>query len=54
MIEWAVEAGTDYIIGETFDLFGEAMLALDCIKAYGKGMNINISIKGKSVSTSVY
>jgi hypothetical protein len=27
----------DYIIGETFNDFGEAMLALKCIKEYGKG-----------------
>lgn len=36
-VEWAVEAGVDYILGETFNEVGEAMLALDVIKQYGKG-----------------
>ena len=36
-IEWAVEAGADFIIGETFGAYEEAALALDCIKKYGKG-----------------
>ncbi|KAK6985735.1 betaine--homocysteine S-methyltransferase 1 [Biomphalaria glabrata] len=37
-IEWAVDAGVDYILGETFSEFGEAMLALQSIKKYGKGV----------------
>jgi len=36
-IEWAVEEGADYLIGETFKYLGEAMLALETIKQYGKG-----------------
>ena len=36
-IEWAVEEGADYIIGETFNDFGEALLALKSIQKYGKG-----------------
>jgi S-methylmethionine-dependent homocysteine/selenocysteine methylase len=36
-IEWAAEAGVDYIIGETFSDLGEAMLALKAIQKYGKG-----------------
>lgn len=43
-IEWAVEEGVDYIIGETFNALGEAMLALECIKEYGKGI-VNNQIK---------
>ncbi len=31
-IAWAVEAGVDYIIAETFSYYGEAQLALDAIK----------------------
>ncbi len=31
-IEWAVEAGVDYIIAETFSYYGEAQLALEAIK----------------------
>ncbi|XP_048769994.1 betaine--homocysteine S-methyltransferase 1-like [Ostrea edulis] len=38
MIEWAVEAGVDYITGETFDILSEALLAVDCIQKYGKGV----------------
>lgn len=37
-VEWAVEEGADYIIGETFFEAGEAYLALDCINKYGKGL----------------
>ena len=36
-IEWAVEEGADFILAETFQFFGEAKLALECIKKYGKG-----------------
>ncbi|CAC5420611.1 BHMT [Mytilus coruscus] len=43
-IEWAVEEGVDYIIGETFNALGEAMLALECIKEYGKGVPAVITI----------
>lgn len=38
MIEWAVDAGVDYITGETFDILDEALLALECIQKYGKGV----------------
>ena len=37
-VEWAAEEGADFIIAETFGSLGEAKLALDCIKAYGRGM----------------
>ncbi|XP_002740346.1 betaine--homocysteine S-methyltransferase 1-like [Saccoglossus kowalevskii] len=36
--EWAVECGADMIVAETFTYFGEAMLALEVIKSYGKGL----------------
>ncbi|OWF39507.1 Betaine--homocysteine S-methyltransferase 1 [Mizuhopecten yessoensis] len=35
-IEWAVAGGADYIVAETFNDVGEALLALECIKEYGK------------------
>ncbi|OWF39508.1 betaine--homocysteine S-methyltransferase 1-like isoform X2 [Mizuhopecten yessoensis] len=35
-IEWAVAGGADYIVAETFHNVGEALLALECIKEYGK------------------
>jgi S-methylmethionine-dependent homocysteine/selenocysteine methylase len=41
-IEWAVETGVDYIIGETFKELGEAMLALKAIQKYGKGCSLSI------------
>ena len=36
-IEWAVAEKADYIIGETFDAYGEAKLALDAILKHGNG-----------------
>eukprot|EP00057_Strongylocentrotus_purpuratus_P028836 XP_011683310.1 PREDICTED: betaine--homocysteine S-methyltransferase 1 isoform X2 [Strongylocentrotus purpuratus] len=43
-VEWAVEEGADYIIAETFSIFGEAMMALECIKEYGKGLPAVVTI----------
>ena len=40
-IEWAVEEGADFILGETFTDYGEAGIALDCIKLYGQGTDMN-------------
>jgi len=37
-IEWAVQEGADYIIGESFLDLGEALLAAECIKEYGAGL----------------
>lgn len=37
-ITWAVEGGADFIVGETFGLLSEALLAAECIKRYGNGM----------------
>ena len=34
-VRWAAEAKVDYIIGETFDYFGEGMIALEVIKEAG-------------------
>jgi hypothetical protein len=36
-VEWAVEEGADYIIGETFDSYGEAQIALKTILDHVKG-----------------
>ncbi|XP_061193356.1 betaine--homocysteine S-methyltransferase 1-like [Saccostrea echinata] len=44
VIEWAVEEGADYIVGETFSIFEEAKLALECIKLYGKGLPAVITL----------
>ncbi|XP_071955581.1 betaine--homocysteine S-methyltransferase 1-like [Antedon mediterranea] len=35
-IEWAMEFNADFIVGETFSEHGEAMMALEAIKTYGK------------------
>ncbi|XP_061177224.1 betaine--homocysteine S-methyltransferase 1-like [Saccostrea echinata] len=43
-IEWAVEYGVDFIIGETFNDLGEAMLALKAIQNYGKGVPAVITL----------
>jgi len=37
-IEWAVAEGADYIVGETYTDLGEAKLAVEAVKKYGKGM----------------
>lgn len=51
-----MEGRADFIVAETFGEFGEAMLALECIKEYGNGnervikININqfltVTVKG--------
>ncbi|ESO90438.1 hypothetical protein LOTGIDRAFT_233748 [Lottia gigantea] len=43
-IEWAVEGGAEFIVGETFADPGEALLALECIKRYGRGLPAVISM----------
>lgn len=44
-VEWAVEGGADYIIGETFDSFGEASIALKTIQHYGRGAYHDIKLQ---------
>jgi betaine-homocysteine S-methyltransferase len=34
-VKWAKEAGVDFVIAETIDFAGEALIALEVIKAYG-------------------
>ena len=43
-VGWAVDAGVDFIIGETFEWVGEAMAALETIKAAGKHAVMTFSI----------
>ncbi|XP_077976914.1 betaine--homocysteine S-methyltransferase 1-like [Glandiceps talaboti] len=43
-ITWAVDAGVDYILGETFLYFGEAMIALEAIKEAGNGIPAVITL----------
>ncbi|KAK7102924.1 betaine--homocysteine S-methyltransferase 1-like [Littorina saxatilis] len=42
-VEWAVKGGADYIVAESFSELGEAMLALEAIKKYGKGLPAAVS-----------
>lgn len=43
-VGWAVEAGVDFIVGETFDWGEEALIALDTIKATGLPAVITMAI----------
>ncbi|XP_076447774.1 betaine--homocysteine S-methyltransferase 1-like isoform X2 [Babylonia areolata] len=43
-IQWAVEEGADFMVAETFNDFGEAMLALKTIQKYGKGLPATVSL----------
>ena len=43
-VGWAVDAGVDFIVGETFEWVGEAMAALETIKAANKRAVITFSI----------
>jgi len=43
-IGWAVDAGVDFIVGETYSFGGEALLALDAIKRSGKPAVITLSV----------
>ena len=40
-----MEEGADYIIGETFNDFGEGLLALQAIQKYGKGQYFENKLK---------
>eukprot|EP00057_Strongylocentrotus_purpuratus_P034028 XP_793652.2 PREDICTED: betaine--homocysteine S-methyltransferase 1 [Strongylocentrotus purpuratus] len=43
-VEWAVDEGADFIVGETFGHLEEAVLATKAIKEYGKGVPAVITI----------
>lgn len=43
-VGWAVDAGADFIIGETFSWGEEALIALDVIKAAGKPAVVTLAI----------
>ncbi|XP_077994340.1 betaine--homocysteine S-methyltransferase 1-like [Glandiceps talaboti] len=44
MVEWAVDYNVDFILGETFMYLGEALIALEAIKEYGKGIPAAINL----------
>ncbi len=43
-IGWAVDAGVDFIVGETYSWVGESLLALEAIKRSGKPAVITLSV----------
>lgn len=43
-VGWAVDEGCDFILGETFNTTGEALLATEVIKAAGKEAVINVVV----------
>jgi betaine-homocysteine S-methyltransferase len=43
-VAWAVEAGVDYVVGQTFTWLGEALLALEVIRAAGKPAVVTLAI----------
>ncbi|GFR76267.1 betaine--homocysteine S-methyltransferase 1-like [Elysia marginata] len=50
---WALEAGVDFIVGETFGEFGEAMLALESIKESGEGIPAVITLAAPGNETTM-
>jgi betaine-homocysteine S-methyltransferase len=47
---WALDAGVDYVIGETFGFAGEALIALAAIKAAAKPAVITLSVHRDNVT----
>ncbi|XP_050413205.1 betaine--homocysteine S-methyltransferase 1 [Patella vulgata] len=47
-IEWAVQEKADFIVAETFNELGEAMLALQCIQKYGNGLPSVVTMSPKA------
>jgi len=43
-VGWAVDAGVDFIVGETYSWTGEALLALEAIKRSGKPSVMTLSV----------
>src|SRR5882672_4994442 len=43
-VGWAVDAGVDFIVGETYSFAGEALLALEAIKRSGKPAVMTLSV----------
>lgn len=45
-VQWAVDAGADFIIAETYDYYGEAELATDVIKEFDLPAVVTFAAKG--------
>ena len=48
-VGWALDAGVDFIVGETFSWLGEASLALEIIKSSGKPAVITLAMHQEGV-----
>ena len=48
-VGWAVDAGVDFIVGETFSWLGEASLALEIIKRSGKPAVITLAMHQEGI-----
>ena len=55
-IQWATEMNVDFIIGETFDYYNEALLAINAIKTVDSNMPclINLAIHGGGTTLDGY
>ncbi|KAK6171120.1 hypothetical protein SNE40_019376 [Patella caerulea] len=51
-IQWAEGNGADFIIAETFLDYGEAELALECIKKYGNGLPALVNLTPPAAETT--
>lgn len=49
-VQWAMDAGVDYVIGETFVHLGEALLALEIVKHSGSASVMTLAIHKKGVT----
>jgi betaine-homocysteine S-methyltransferase len=49
-VAWAVEAGVDYVIAETFSFAQEALLALDAIKGHGVPSVVTLALHAEPVT----
>ena len=49
-VGWAADAGVDFIVGETYSFGGEALLALEAIKASSRPAVITLSIPREGVT----
>jgi betaine-homocysteine S-methyltransferase len=47
---WAVDAGVDYVVGETYSFGGEALLALEAIKQSGRPAVVTLAIPREGVT----
>jgi betaine-homocysteine S-methyltransferase len=49
-VQWAVEAGVDFVIGETFSWGAEALIALDVVKKAGQTAVITLAMHQENVT----